>query len=249
MKTIYHFVKRIIMSIMLLFWFSVVSTLCITIGMLLLSPRTTLFLVRNVYCRGFFIIMGFTPTTSGLDSIDTSKTYVFASNHESHLDTQAIFISYPKYLHFIAKKELKYVPVIGWTIMAMGMLFIDRKNSAKAKESLAQAASLIRGGKNVISFPEGTRTKDGEIKRFKRGLFSIALEAGVDVVPVAMIGARKAMPSGSLRINAGPIHVAFGAPIARGLYANDPEGYANAVHEEVVKMKAHWTPRLVSLQP
>lgn len=205
--------------------------------------------MRNMYCRGFYIILGTTPTSTGLEQIDTSKTYVFASNHESHLDTQSIFISYPKYLFFIAKKELKHIPIVGWAISAMGMIFIDRKNAERAKESLAQAADMIRQGKNVISFPEGTRTKDGEIHQFKKGLFALALAAGVDVVPVAVSGAREVMPAGSQKLNPGPIHVSFGAPIDHSKYIGNPIGFAAAARDEVIRMKAHWMGRLEDLKP
>jgi 1-acyl-sn-glycerol-3-phosphate acyltransferase len=165
------------------------------------------------------------------------------------MDTQSIYMNYPKNLHFIAKKELKYTPVVGWVIAALGMIFIDRKNSEKAKQSLAKAAELIRNGKNVISFPEGTRTKDGEMRRFKRGLFSIALEAGVDVVPVAVSGAREVMPSGSFKMRPGPIHIAYGQPMDHTLFIGRPEAFADEVRAEVIRMKEEWMPKVKNMRP
>lgn len=249
MKSILLFPLRIIQSVLLFIWLVLMGTLAVLMAVVLRSQRGGLWIVRNMYCRGFAIILGYTPTSTGLEQIDTSKTYVFASNHESHLDTQSIFISYPKYLFFIAKKELKMVPVVGWVISAMGMIFIDRKNSERAKESLAEAAQLIRQGKNVISFPEGTRSKDGEIHQFKKGLFAIALEAGVDVIPVAVSGAREVMPAGSFKLRPGPIHVSFGAPIDHTQFNGDAIAFANAAREEVIRMKSHWTKRLKDLRP
>ncbi len=249
MKSILLFPLKIIQSALLLLWLITMGTLAVLMSFVFRSQRGGLWVVRNLYCRGFHIILGYTPTSSGLEQIDTSKTYVFASNHESHLDTQSIFISYPKYLFFIAKKELKHVPVVGWVISAMGMIFIDRKNSERAKQSLAQAAEMIRQGKNVISFPEGTRSKDGEIKQFKKGLFALAIAAGVDVVPVAVSGTREVMPAGSFKLRPGPIHVSFGAPIDHTQFIGNPIAYSEAVQNEVLKMKAHWTAKLPTLKP
>ena len=249
MKSLLLFPIRIIQSVLLFLWLLIMGTLAVLMSFVFRSQRGGLWVVRNMYCRGFHIILGYTPTSTGLELIDTSKTYVFASNHESHLDTQAIFISYPKYLFFIAKKELKHVPVVGWVISAMGMIFVDRKNPERAKASLAQAAEMIRQGKNVISFPEGTRTKDGEIHQFKKGLFALALEARVDIVPVAVSGAREVMPAGSFKLNPGPMHISFGAPIDHTKYIDDPIGFANATREEVIRMKTHWMARLQDLKP
>jgi len=205
------------------------------------SERAGLWTVKNLYCRGFFFLLNTKLTCSGLEHIDTSKTYVFTANHESYLDTQAIFLQYPHYLYFIAKKELKYIPIVGWVIMAMGMIFVDRKNKERSKASMEKAAQMIAGGKNVISFPEGTRSKDGEIKRFKRGLFRLALMAEVDVVPVSVSGAFESMPPDTARMRSHPIHVHYGAPISHRDYIDKPEEFAEAVREIVIKNKAKFS--------
>ncbi len=249
MKSLLLLPLRILHGALLLIWLVLMGTLAVLVAFVFRSQRGGLWVVRNMYCRGFHIILGYTPTSTGLEKLDTSKTYVFASNHESHLDTQSIFISYPKYLFFIAKKELKHVPIVGWVISSLGMIFIDRKNSERAKESLAIAGKMIRNGKNVISFPEGTRSKDGEIHQFKKGLFALAIEAGVDVVPVAVSGAREVLPAGSFKLKPGPIHVSFGTPIDHTQFTNDPIAFADTAREEVIKMKSFWTNRLKDLKP
>lgn len=248
MKKAALFLVRIIQSILLLIWLIFSGTLSVLVALLSFNQKAGHWVVKNIYCRGFFVILGYTPSYNGIERLDLSKTYVFAANHESHMDTQAIYMHYPKNLHFIAKKELKHVPIVGWVISALGMIFIDRKNSERARESLAKAAELIRNGKNVISFPEGTRTKDGEIHRFKRGLFNIALEAEVDVVPVAVSGAREVMPSGSFKIKPGPIHVSFGNPVDHRRFQNRPEAFAEHVRTEVLSMKEEWMPKLKDMK-
>lgn len=234
-------------SILLLAWLLFAGTLAALLGLLFFWTDAGHWVVKNIYCRGFFIILGYTPTCSGLEHLDFAKTYVFVANHESHMDTQSIYMNYPRYLYFIGKKELKYVPVVGWVIAALGMIFIDRGNSEKATASLAKAADMIRNGKNVISFPEGTRTKDGQLGRFKKGLFALAQQAEVDVVPVAVIGAREVMASGSLRIRPGRIHVSFGTPLEHKQYIGDLNGLVAAAEHNIGDMRADWKIRLAKL--
>jgi 1-acyl-sn-glycerol-3-phosphate acyltransferase len=248
MKNLILFPFRLLRGITLLFWLILNGTLSSLLAVLFFWTDAGFWVVKNIYCRGFFIIMGSTPTYSGLEKIDFSKTYVLAANHESHLDVQAIFMSYPKYLRFIAKKELKYIPVIGWVIMSLGMLFVDRKNSEAAKASMKIAAQKVRYGINIISFPEGTRSKTGELAPFKKGLFGLAINAGVDVIPVAVIGAKEVMPVGSFKIRTGPIHVAFGKPIPTTPYTKNIEGLSKAVREEIIAMRDEWRPRLPYLK-
>ncbi|NNC82315.1 MAG: 1-acyl-sn-glycerol-3-phosphate acyltransferase [Flavobacteriales bacterium] len=249
MKKILLFPLRVLQHILLLSWLVIAGSLATLVALFSFSPKAGHWVVKNIYCRGFHVLLGFTPTCSGLERLDYDKVYVFASNHESHMDTQSIYMNYPKNLHFIAKKELKYTPIVGWVIAALGMIFIDRKNRERAQASLTKAAGLIRNGKNVISFPEGTRTKDGDIKRFKKGLFALALEAGVDVVPVAVSGAREVMASGSMVIHPGPIHIAFGSPVDHTQFIGDPEGFANQVREEVIQMKEYWDEKRPKMRP
>lgn len=242
------FIWRIIQSLLLLVWLIIGGTLASFFGILFFWTDAGHWVVKNIYCRGFFIILGQTPTVSGLEHLDFDRPYVFVANHESHMDTQSIYMNYPRYLHFMAKKELKYVPVVGWVISSLGMLFVDRSNSEKAKVSLQKAAEMIRSGKNIISFPEGTRSKDGEVGRFKKGLFTIAQQAGVDVVPVAVVGAREVMASGSLKITPGPIHVSFGVPIPIQEYERDLDGLVQTARDSVLEMRAFWKPRIDKLR-
>ncbi len=249
MKDVLLLPIRFLRGLVLFLWLLFGGTLASVCALIFFWTDAGYWVVKNIYCRGFFIIMGITPTYSGLELIDFKKTYVLVANHESHMDVQSIFMSYPKYLRFIAKKELKYVPVVGWVIMSLGMLFVDRSNSEKARESMKKAAEKVRSGVNIVSFPEGTRSKTSEMKSFKKGLFGLAIDAGVDVIPVAIIGAREVMPAGKLKLRPGPIHVAFGAPIDINRFQNDIEGLTKEAREEILKMREEWRPKLAFMIP
>jgi len=99
-------------------------------------------------------------------------------------------------------------------IVAVGMILVDRTNVSKAYQSLRGAGRLVRKGRTLISFPEGTRSVDGSLKRFKMGTFIIAIEAGVPVVPVITRGTEKALPPGGFRLRPAKIVVSIGKPIA-----------------------------------
>jgi 1-acyl-sn-glycerol-3-phosphate acyltransferase len=108
---------------------------------------------------------------------------------------------------------LSKVPFLGWYMKAVGMIFVDRGNREKARNSMQGAAELINSGRNVISFPEGTRSKTGELMMFKRGSFVIAQEGKIDIVPIGISGARNVLASGSSALRPGVIYVNIGKPI------------------------------------
>ncbi|MBK9193286.1 MAG: 1-acyl-sn-glycerol-3-phosphate acyltransferase [Crocinitomicaceae bacterium] len=159
-------------------------------------------------------IMGGRLEIIGKEKIVEDKPCVVMSNHCSYLDIPALFIAMPFKLYFIAKKELKRMPFLGWFIALSGAIFIDRKNTAKAKESLAEAAKLIANGKNIVVFPEGTASKNGVIAEFKKGGFHLANDAGVNILPVKIEGTYHVWPSGNkLNVRRGIITVIIGDPI------------------------------------
>ncbi len=186
-----------------------------------------------------FKLMGAKLETIGRENINYSQNAIYVANHESTMDIPAICMAIDVPLYFIAKKELKWVPFMGWYIAFSGHIFIDRSSKEKAQVSLAAAGEKIKKGKNVITFPEGTRTKDGKIHLFKRGSFVIASESDIGVVPVAIQGAREVVPTNSIKMRPGTIKVKIGKPI---FHKDFPElsvdEFAAHVRAIVVDMKA-----------
>ncbi|MEQ8471001.1 MAG: lysophospholipid acyltransferase family protein [Marinoscillum sp.] len=153
-------------------------------------------MARSMWAPGILWICGIRMRVTGGQQLSKQDSYVFVANHQSYLDIPVLFRAITVNLYFVAKKELKKIPFLGWYMMATGMIFIDRTNRAKSVESLKRAAKLIAKGKSVIMFPEGTRSKDGFLADFKKGPFMLASQAGVDVVPVGI-----SEPNGSFRVN------------------------------------------------
>ena len=133
---------------------------------------------------------------SGLNNI-LDEPAIYAANHASQLDIPILCTRVNRPMFFIAKIELKKVPILSQYIKVVGMILVDRKNRERAMASMRTAIQDIQGGKSIAAFPEGTRTKTGELLPFKKGIFTISKEGRIPIVPIALIGSAKALASGS----------------------------------------------------
>jgi 1-acyl-sn-glycerol-3-phosphate acyltransferase len=133
---------------------------------------------------------------SGLNNI-LDEPAIYAANHASQLDIPIMCTRVNRPMFFIAKIELQKIPILSQYIKVVGMILVDRKNRERAMASMRTAIQDIQGGKSIAAFPEGTRTKTGELLPFKKGVFTIAKEGRIPIVPIALIGSAKALASGS----------------------------------------------------
>jgi 1-acyl-sn-glycerol-3-phosphate acyltransferase len=148
-------------------------------------------------------------------AIDPGRPQVVVVNHVSWFDVLAICKATPGRYLFVAKKEVRKVPFLGRAAEVCGHIYVDRSNHQAALESLAALRGRLAEEKpTIIMFPEGTRSESGELQPFKKGAFVLAIQAGADVVPAAVLGSRAVMPKHSLLIRPGTITVRFGEPIA-----------------------------------
>ena len=172
----------------------------------------------------------------GLDKIDFGKSYVFAGNHQSHIDVVSVFSILPLTVRYIAKKELFRIPLFGWAMAASGTIKVDRSNREKSIKSIEQAGESIRNGVSVILFPEGTRSDDGEIHAFKKGAFVLATKSGVPVVPISISGTRKILEKHSLKLKSGIVKIVISDPIESSNYKlEEREKFANDVRQIIIK--------------
>lgn len=148
----------------------------------------------------------------GLERLTPGTTYIFVANHQSHYDTPVIFSSLPYQLRIIAKDSLARFPVLGWHLKRGGHLFVDRRNPDKTG-ILTRWRALVSEGLSLIIYAEGTRSPDGKVARFKAGSFLLAIQAGLPVVPLAVIGTRAVMPKGRLRTEPGDVQLIVHDPI------------------------------------
>lgn len=192
-------------------------------------------MARTMFAPGILWGCGVKLKVAGGELLAKDESYVFVSNHLSYLDIPALFRAIPHNLHFVAKKEIKWVPFIGWYMYATGMIFVDRSNRIKAIASLDRAGKLIKKGKDVLMFPEGTRSKTGTIGEFKKGPFMLATKADIAVVPVAVLGTENVLPAGRFGLSPGEVLIRIGEPMK--IKSDQPiREFILEVREEVIRL-------------
>ena len=183
--------------------------------------------VANIWSRMLLAICRIKVQVIGGENILQGKPQVFMCNHQSDFDIFIALACVPGQFRWIAKKEFFAIPVFGQAMKSAGYIEIDRQNHEKALQSLDLAALRIREGKSVMTFPEGTRSHNGEIKAFKPGTFYLAIQSGVPIVPISIIGSGEIMPKRSLKIRPGKIKLIMDKPIS-------VEGYAVENRQELI---------------
>ena len=178
--------------------YTIVIGLPIIVASFFDGGRTMLALGR-VWVRWILATFRVRVDVAGLENVPTHAPVILMSNHQSLADIAAIVSTLPRSVswRFVAKKELVRVPIFGQALVASGHIIIDRGNREKAVASLHRAAERIRAGTSVIVFPEGTRSPDGHLRRFKSGPFHLAVEAQVPIIPVTVSGSQRITPKGA----------------------------------------------------
>jgi 1-acyl-sn-glycerol-3-phosphate acyltransferase len=176
---------------------------------------------------------GVSVAVEGLERLTPATTYIFVANHQSHYDTPVVFSSLPYQLRIIAKESLARFPVLGWHLRRGGHLFVDRDNPDR-EGILRRWRALVSEGLSLIIYAEGTRSADGRVARFRAGSFLLAIQAGLPVVPVAIVGTRGVMPKGRLRTEPGRVTLIVHEPIAppaiEAPTVRDAKALADRVH-------------------
>lgn len=158
----------------------------------------------------------------GAERLREGESYVFLSTHQSWMDIPVMLGYLPAQLRIAAKREVFQIPFLGWHLSRAGHIPINRGSTADSVASLRRAACDLHGGVSAFLFPEGTRTRDGSLQPLKKGGFRLAVECGLAVVPVAIVGTRRAMPRGSMVLRAGLVEMHLAPPIqTRGLSEAD----------------------------
>ena len=163
--------------------------------------------MRN-WARSMLVAAGAKVVVHNPDRLLRGRGAVYACNHVSWFDVFAIASVLPRYT-FIAKSELRKLPLFGWGAESAGVVFLARDNRKSAFESYQGAAKEVVAGKNVVVFPEGTRGREYGLRSFKKGPFVLAIAAQAPVVPVLIYGAREVMPKGTFRVRPATVHVHF----------------------------------------
>ncbi len=207
----------------------------------------------RTWSRLILVTTGVRISVEGLERLEPGRTYVFVANHQSIYDIPILFWSLPYQLRIIAKESLGNFPFLGWHLRRTGHMLVDRRHPDRAR-IFGWASRLTSNGLSLIVFPEGTRSRDGRVARFKGGGFLLALQAGLPVVPLSIVGSRHVMLKGRLATYPGSVRLVVHEPMdtralsefdrkefgerVRRVIAPDAESDADAVPPDVHALHA-----------
>lgn len=194
--------------------------------------------VQQFWSRSFFWLMFLPVSVDGIEHIKQKQSYVFVANHQSMFDVWLVYGWLPVIFKWLMKAELRKVPFVGTGCKAAGHIFVDRRNAKAAMESLKEVEKQLVDGVCTVIFPEGTRSLDGEVGRFKRGAFQIAWDLGLPVIPLSLDGCYEVLPKGKPFVQRHPVHMHIGAPIDLKQFADSNEAI-EAVRAAVISGRKH----------
>jgi 1-acyl-sn-glycerol-3-phosphate acyltransferase len=169
--------------------------------------------VGRLWAHIYLRVAGVKVTVTGVEHVAASPC-IFMCNHQSALDIHVLLACLPFSFRFIAKRSLFLIPFLGWTMKAAGYISLDRDNPRKALKAMDEAAKRIQDDTNILVFPEGTRSVDGNLLPFKKGVFSLAMKAHVPIVPVGICGTSRLQPDGyQVPVRGGAVSIHLGEPI------------------------------------
>lgn len=196
------------------------------------GPARTARFTAVPWARLGLFLSGVKVHLHGLENLRPGQSYVIVANHLSHFDIWVLYGWLGLDLRWVMKQELRQVPIIGVSCAALGHVFIDRRNHEAALASLAAARERLTGGTSILFFPEGTRSRDGRLKPFKKGAFNMAMDLQLPVLPVTLDGTWEILPPGSRQLTPGEVHVTIHAPVpVKGLNTADLDDLTEQCHD------------------
>ena len=207
-----------------------------SIGLLIASIfrwKGLLYALGHAGCWIALTLVGIRYRVVGRENIPR-EAVVFCSNHESNVDPPVLFQALHRRLHILYKAELRQFPIMKTVFDIGGFVPVDRADREKSMSSILRGSDSLRSGNSFLIFPEGTRSRDGQLLPFKKGGFIMALQAQAPIVPVAVQGGRDAMRKGSAVVHPVTVTVRIGKPIpTAGLSFSDRDELIERVRREV----------------
>jgi len=211
------------------------GTVAILTMVLLLIPKgrkTSADLIR--WWAGLVMrLAGVRTEIVGEEKIPVDDLAIFIANHQSVLDIPTVISLLPSGVNMFAKRSLFQIPIFGWAMHAQGFVPVARKNRNKARQSLEPAEAALKGGRQLFLFPEGTRSRTGELGKFKTGAFRLGIATGAPIIPLTLIGAYSILPPGRRFIRRGTITMVVGEAI-------ETEGLEQADRHELRDRARRW---------
>ena len=229
--------RTLLAYVLILLYIALAAPLAVTLGGLFRWKRG-IYALGHGGVRLALTAVGIRYRVTGLEQVPRDRAVVFCSNHESNVDPAVLFEALHPQLHVLYKAELRF-PVMRTVFDVGGFVAIERGNRDRAMASISRGAQALRSGLSFLIFPEGTRSRTGELLPFKKGGIIMAIEAQVPIVPVAVQGGRGAMRKGSAIVRPASVTVRVGKPIeTAGLTVNDRDAVSSRLRNAVQKLLA-----------
>jgi len=187
------------------------------------------------WARCLLSIIGVDLRVMGAEKINPNQSYIFIANHSSLLDIPVLQSALDNDFRIIYKKELEKIPIFGYGLKKSPYIAVVRDDPRESMTSIENAINTIKQGASVLIFPEGTRSPDGELQEFKRGAFLLASRSQKTIVPIAIIGTNKLLPSKKFDIRKGKVSLIIGEPIQNEIKSRSDEKELMAKVHSIIK--------------
>ncbi|MDE6715798.1 MAG: 1-acyl-sn-glycerol-3-phosphate acyltransferase [Muribaculaceae bacterium] len=213
MSRILIFVYQWCIAIPLLVVATILTALITILGCLIGCGKWAGYYPPHIWARLWCILMFVRVRVSGRENINSNTSYIFVCNHQGAYDIFSIYGYLNHRFYWMMKKSLEKIPLVGLACKEVGHIMVDQSSASAIKRTMQTAESRLKGGNSLVVFPEGARTWDGKMRRFKRGAFLLASEFRLPIVPVTIDGAFSVMPRFTYNIKPGVINITIHKPI------------------------------------
>ncbi len=221
MKLIVYRIYQILIMLPLLLVATILAATLTIIVTFLGGARWWGYQVPKYWARIFCLLTLVKVEVRGRGNIEQGRSYVFVANHQGAYDIFSIYGYLGHNFRWMMKKSLEKIPLVGFSCKVSGHIFVDNSTPRAVKETMETAEKRLAGGMSVVVFPEGSRTPDGKLHRFKRGAYILATEFNLPVVPVSIDGAYSVMPRTAKLPRWGKIVLTIHKPILPGKDGHD----------------------------
>ncbi len=206
----------------------------LAIPVAIVSPRAANLYVAVTWSR---ILTNLTPAkvvVEGAEHIKAGQSYVVVANHQSQFDIPLIYGYCGLDLRWVMKAELKHIPFVASGCRAIGHIFIDRADPGQARTAINQAVARLEPGTGILFFAEGTRSRTGALRPFKKGAFRVAIDRQLPVLPMTVTGTRDVLPPGTFRLRPGTVRLRIHRPMSvDGMALNQADELLQRVREQI----------------